>query len=71
MYLDLPLQPYPFLAQEESVVIKETVNRIANKKFTTVGVKIFLILFWFKYYKVMLFIKNKKRFFYTCLWYLN
>ena len=45
MYLDLPLQPYPFLAQEETIVNKETVNRIANKKFTIVGVKIFLILF--------------------------
>jgi hypothetical protein len=31
MYLDLPLQPYPFLAHEEIVVNKETVNRIANK----------------------------------------
>ena len=31
MYLDLPPQPYPFLAQEESVVNKETVKRKANK----------------------------------------
>ena len=31
MYLDLPLQPYPFLAHEEIVVNKIEINRKANK----------------------------------------
>ena len=31
MYLDLPLQPYPFLAQDENVVNNVAVNRTANK----------------------------------------